>query len=202
MAELSLIDRDESAEMSRWATDPNGRAPPTPDVERRVGLMKRIEAAEAQARSAAGAMAGPRNAMNAAGQRAAAAQRAAWVASKLIAVEEAESCLGPLKSAIAQVYDAKRKIDSAREGILAGLSPGEDTREVFIALSAFDHKRREAESVPMDRLRPPGDVAPDGQHELARALAQLGPIGPAWDVGAPPQDSSRWVNPSRMGGPL
>ncbi len=111
MAELSLIDRDESAEMSRWATDPNGRAPPTPDVERRVALMKRIEAAEAQARSAAGAMAGPRNAMNAAGQRAAAAQRAAWVASKLIAVEEAESCLEPLKSAIAQVYDAKRKID-------------------------------------------------------------------------------------------
>ena len=66
--------QDELAEMSQWATDPNGRAAPTPDVERRAGLMKRIEAAEAQARSAAGAMAGPRAAIAAAGARASAAQ--------------------------------------------------------------------------------------------------------------------------------
>ena len=63
MAELSLIDRDDAAAMSQWAANPNGKEAPVPDGERRAELMKRLAAAEAQARSAAGAMAGPRNAM-------------------------------------------------------------------------------------------------------------------------------------------
>jgi hypothetical protein len=202
VAELSLIDRDDAAAMAQWAANPNGKEAPVRDGERRAGLMKRLEAAEAQSRSAQGAMAGPRAAMNAAGQRAAAAQRAAWVAAKLVAIEEAEATLEPLKSAISQIYSAKRRVDAAREGVLAGLAPAEDTREVFIALSAFDHRRRAAESIPMSEIKAPDGIVSDGQHQLARALAQLGPVGPAWDVGAPAQDESRWVNPSRMGGPL
>jgi hypothetical protein len=201
-AELSLLDKDDSAAMSAWASNPNGAPAPMPDADRRAELMKRLEAAEAQSRSAQGAMAGPRAALNAAGQRAAAAQRAAWIASKLTAIEQAEATLEPLRTAIAQIYEAKRRVDAAREGVLAGLAPAEDTREVFIALSAFDTKRRAAESIPMSEIKAPDGIVSNGQHELARALAQLGPVGPAWDVGAPPQDSSRWVNPSRMGGPL
>ena len=78
-------------------------------------------------------------------------------------------------------------MDQAREGILAGLSPGEDTREVYIALAAFDTKRRSAESIPMSEIKVPDGIVPDAQHELASALAQLGRVGPAWDVGAPAQ---------------
>ena len=189
--------------MSQWATDPNGRAAPTPDVERRAGLMKRIEAAEAQARSAAGAMAGPRAAIAAAGARASAAQRAAWIAAKLVAIDEAEATLEPLKAAIAQTYEARRIINAAREDILRELRHEDgDVGEVFQRLAAFDHKRRAAELIPMSEIKAPDGIVPDAQQTLASALAQLGPIGPAWDVGAPPQDSSRWVNPSRMGGPL
>ena len=93
-AELTMLDRDESALMSAWAANPDGKEAPVPDGERRAELMKRLEAAEAQARSAQGAMAGPRAALNAAGQRASAAQRAAWIAGKLVALEEAEATLG------------------------------------------------------------------------------------------------------------
>ena len=104
----------------------------------------------------------------------------------------------PLKAAIAQIYEAKRRVDAAREGVLAGLAPAEDTREIFIALAEFDAKRLEAESIPMNELRAPDGVVPNGQYELARALAQLGPVGPWLDVGAPAQSSPKYVNPSRM----
>jgi hypothetical protein len=197
-AEIALLDRDDSAAMSQWASNPNGNAAPAPDAERRADLQKRLAAAEAQARSAQGAMGGPRAALNAAGQSASAAQRAAYIAGKLVSLEEAEATLPPLKAAIAQIYEAKRRVDAAREGVLAGLAPAEDTRELFIALADFDAKRREAESIPMNELRAPDGVVPDGQHALARALAQLGPVGSAWDVGAPPQSGPQQVDPSRL----
>ena len=71
----------------------------------------------------------------------------------MIAIEEAGSRLEPLKSAIAQVYDAKRKIDLLARAFSPVSRRSDDTREVFIALSAFDHRRREAEWVPMDRAK-------------------------------------------------
>jgi hypothetical protein len=198
-AELALIDRDDAAAMSQWAANPNADPAPMPDAERRADLAKRLATAEAQARSAAGAMATPRNALNAAGQRAAAARRAAWIATKLVAIEEAEATLEPLKSAIAQIYGAKRAVDSARAGILAGLAFADDTREVFIALSAFDHRRRGAEAIPLAELKAPDGIAPDGQHDLATALARLGPpSGPWLDTGAPAEGRPGHVNPSRM----
>ena len=88
-----MLDKDEFAAMAQWAADPNAGAAPTPDAERRAELLKRLAGAEAQARSAAGAMAGPRAAIAAAGARASAAQRAAWIAAKLVAIEEAEATL-------------------------------------------------------------------------------------------------------------
>ncbi len=198
-AELALIDRDDAAAMSQWAANPNGGAAPVPDTERRAELMKRLAAAEAQARSAQGAMSAPRAAINAAGQRAAAAQRAAYIASKLVAIEEAESTLAPLVAAIKQIYECKRRVDAAREGILANLRHADgDVGEVFQALAAFDRKRRDAESIPMNELIPPEGIVPDGQHELARALATLGPVGAWMDVGAPAQNGPSYVNPSRM----
>jgi hypothetical protein len=190
-AEIALLDKDDAAAMSAWSITGTGPAP-MPDTERRADLMKRLDAAEAQSRSAQGAMGAPRAAMNAAGQRAAAAQRAAYIAGKLVSLEEAEATLPPLKAAIAQIYEAKRRVDAAREGVLAGLALAEDTREIFIALSEFDAKREAAESRPMAEVLPPDGIVPNGQHELARALAQLGPAtGPWLDVGAPRQDQAR-----------
>ena len=90
-AELTMLDKDELAAMSAWAANPNAGAAPTPDADRRSELLKRLAGAEAQARSAAGAMAGPRAAIAAAGARASAAQRAAWIAAKLVAIDEAEA---------------------------------------------------------------------------------------------------------------
>jgi hypothetical protein len=185
-AELAMLDKDDSAEMAQWAANPNGKPAPTPDAERRADLQRRLEAAEAQARAAAGAMAAPRAALNAAGTRAAAAQRAAWIAGKLLAIEEAGATLEPLASAISQIYSAKRAVHSAREGILSGLTPGSDTGEVYMALSSFDKRRLEAEAIPMSEIKAPDGIAPDAQHDLARALAQLGPTDPWLDVGAPP----------------
>jgi hypothetical protein len=197
-AELAMLDKDESAAMSQWAANPNGADAPAPDADRRAELMKRLAAAEAQARASADAMSGPRAAMNAAGQRAATAERAAYIARKLAALEAAELALAPLKSAIARVYEAKRRVDAARESVLAGLAFSDDTREVFTALAAFDKKRLEAESKPLSEVLPPDGAAPDGQHELARALAQLGPVGPWLGVGAPAQSGPQYVNPTRM----
>ena len=175
-AELALIDRDDAAAMSQWAANPDGKDAPVPDGERRAELLKRLATAEAQARSAAGAMAAPRAALNAAGQRAAAAQRAAWIAAKLVALEEAEATLEPLKAAIRGVYEAKRRVDAVREGVLANLAPAEDTREIFIALSAFDHRRLAAELKPLAEVLPPEGAAPDAQHTLATALARSDPL--------------------------
>ena len=174
-AELAMVDKDDAAAMSQWAA-------PTPDADRRSELLKRLAIAEAQARSAAGAMAEPRDALNAAGQRAAAAARAARIAAKLVAIEEADATLPPLQAAIAQIYEAKRRVDAARNGVLADLKPdGDDAREIFVALHAFDLRRREAEAIPMAELKAPDGIVPDGAHELARALAQLGPVGNTWD---------------------
>ena len=50
----------------------------------------------------------------------------------------------------------------------------------------------------MNELIPPDGIVPDGEHQLARALAQLGPVGPWLDVGAPAQSGPQYVNPSRM----
>jgi hypothetical protein len=173
-AELAMVDKDDAAAMSQWAANPNGVDAPTPDADRRSELLKRLAIAEAQARSAAGAMAGPRDALNAAGQRAAAAQRAAWIAAKLVAIEEAEATLPPLQAAIAQIYEAKRRVDAARNGVLADLKPdGEDSREIFVKLHEFDLRRREAEAIPMAELKAPDGIVPDGAHELARALASV-----------------------------
>ena len=197
-AALARFDADQSALLGAWAADPDSGDAPQPDFQQRERLERELSATRATATSASGAMATPRAAMNAAGQRAAAAQRAAYIAGKLVDLEGAEATLEPLKAAIAQIYTAKRAVDAAREGILANLAPAEDTREVFIALSAFDHKRRAAKSVPMNELRPPDGVVPDGAHALATALARLGPVGSWMDVGAPRQDGPRYVNPSRM----
>jgi hypothetical protein len=186
-AELAMLDKDESAEMAQWAANPNGKPAPEPrQAGRRADLQRRLEAAEAQARAAAGAMAAPRAALNAAGQKAAAAQRQAWIANKLVEVEKATTTLEPLKASIAAIYAAKRRVDAAREGVLAGLTPGSDTGEVYMALSSFDKRRLEAEAIPMSEIKAPDGIAPDAQHDLARALAQLGPTGPWLDVGAPP----------------
>ena len=103
-----------------------------------------------------------------------------------MAIEEAEATLPPLQAAIAQIYEAKRRVDAARNSVLADLKPdGEDSREIFIKLHEFDLRRREAEAIPMAELKAPDGIVPDGAHELARALAQLGPVGAPWDVGAP-----------------
>jgi hypothetical protein len=166
-AEIVLLDKDDAAAMSAWSVAGEGPAP-LPDAERLSDLLRRLDAAEAQSRSAQGAMGAPRAAMNAAGIRAAAAQRAAYIAAKLVAIEEAEATLGPLKSAIAQIYEAKRRVDTAREGVLAGLAPAEDTREIFIALAEFDAKRKAAESIPMTELRAPDGAVPDGAHACTR----------------------------------
>ena len=198
-AALARFDAEQSAKLATWAADEDAGAAPQPDWQLRERLERELSAARATAASAAGAKAVPLAAMNAAGQRAAAAQRAAWVAAKLVAIEEAEATLEPLKAAIAQIYEAKKQVDAVREGILAGLKPGDDTSEIFIALAAFDGKRRAAESVPMAELTPPTGIVPSAEHALAAALQALGPVGNTWDVGAPPQANSRWVNPTRMG---
>lgn len=197
-AALARFDAEQSAKLGTWAQSGDAEVPQA-DWQQRERLERELSAARATAASAAGAKAVPQAAMNAAGQRAAAAQRAAYVAAKLVSVEEAEATLEPLKAAIGQIYAAKRAVDAAREGVLAGLSPGEDTREVYIALSAFDTKRRSAESIPMSEIKAPDGIVPDGQHELARALATLGPVGPWLVTGAPAQDGPRYVNPSRLG---
>jgi hypothetical protein len=201
-AALARLDADQSTRLATWAADPNAGDPPQSDWQLRERLQRELSAARATAASAASAKATPSAALTAAGARSSAAQRAAWVAAKLVAIEEAEATLPPLKAAIAQIYEAKRRVDAAREGVLAGLAPAEDTREVFIALSTFDHKRRAAESIPMAEIKAPDGIVPDGQHELATALAQLGPVGPWLDTGAPPQDDPHYVNPSRMGSPI
>jgi len=201
-AALARFDAEQSAALGTWAQTGEAEAPRA-DWQQRERLERELSAARATAASAAGAMAAPRAALNAAGQRAAAAQRDAWIANKLVAIEEAEATLDPLRTAIAQIYSAKRAVDAAREGVLAGLRHADgDTGEVFSALSAFDTKRREAEAIPLAELKPPDGIAPNGQHDLATALARLGPVGNNWDVGAPAQPVSRWINPSRMGGPV
>jgi hypothetical protein len=134
----------------------------------------------------------PRAALQAAGQRASAAHRDAWIAGKLIAVEEAESTLEPLRAAISQIYSAKRAVDSARESILRELRYDDgDTAPVFSALADFDSRRKAAESIPLEHVTAPDGLVPDGQHELAVALARLGPVGPTWDVGAPKQSDAQ-----------
>ena len=103
-------------------------------------------------------------------------------------------CLAP-----DEIYECKRRVDAAREGILANLRHADgDVGVVFTALGEFDKKRRDAESIPMKELIPPDGILPDGEHQLARALAQLGPVGPWLDVGAPAQSGPQYVNPSRM----
>jgi hypothetical protein len=190
-AEIAMLDRDESAAMAQWAADANAGAAPTPDHERRVDLQRRLAAAEAQARAAAGAMAAPRAAVQAASQRLGAAHRAAWIAGKLIQIEQAHETLAPLRAAIAKIYECKRRVDEVRWALLADLRHGDnDTHEVLIALEGFDRRRQEAEAVPMAELKPPYDDAPAAQHELARAMAALGPVGNNWDVGAPSQASA------------
>ena len=37
----------------------------------------------------------------------------------------------------------------------------------------------------MAEIKAPDGIVPDAQQTLARALAQLGPVGNTWDVGAP-----------------
>ena len=77
------------------------------------------------------------------------AHRAVWVASELVLLDEAQSTLAPLAKAIAAAFAEKRKIDAARQAILAELrSDDEAHREIFVGLGAFDRARHDAESVP------------------------------------------------------
>jgi chromosome segregation ATPase len=168
---LARIDAEQAAKMSAWASDETAGDPPQADWEARERLERELSAARATAASAQSAMATPRAALQAASQRASAAHRAAWIASKLIAVEEAESTLGPLKSAIAQIYEARRRVEAAREDVLRELNHADgDVGEVYAALSQFDARRKEAEAVPLAEVLPPDGLVPDGAHELAPAM--------------------------------
>ena len=68
-----------------------------------------------------------------------------------------------MKAAIAQIYEAKCRVDAVREGILAGLKSVDYTSEIFIAVAAFDGKSRAAERVPMAELTPPYGIVPSAE---------------------------------------
>jgi hypothetical protein len=186
-AALARFDADQSAKLGTWAQTGEAEAPQA-DWQQRERLERELSAA----RAAAGAMSGPRAATAAAGQRAAQAARQIWIAAKLVSIEEAAETLEPLRAAIKGIYEAKRRVDAAREGVLRDLRHEDgDVGEVFQALAQFDNRRREAESIPMSEIKMPDGIVPDAQQTLASAMAQLGRVGPAWDVGAPAQADAR-----------
>ncbi len=149
-AELAGLDSAEAAAMSAWASDPAAGDAPMPDADRRAELQRRLSAAQQQAASAQSAKAAPQAVLQAASTKLNATNCAAWVASKHVLIEEAQATPPPLAAAIAKVFEAKRRVEAARQAILSELNPTDtDARDCFVALEAFDRQRQGSEFVPL-----------------------------------------------------
>ena len=147
-AALAALDLEHSAALAAWARV-TGSPLPKIDAEKRSARVRDLDDAAAQAAAASAAMDSLQAEARIAAEAAAFAHKSVWVASRLALLDEAQSTLAPLAKAIAAAFAEKRKIDAARQSILAELrSDDEAHREIFVGLGAFDRARHDAESVP------------------------------------------------------
>ena len=147
-AALAAFDSEYSAALATWARV-TGSPLPKIDAEKRAKLVSAFDDATAQAAAAAAAMENMQADARAAADKASGAHKAVWVASRLVLLDEAQSTLEPLAKAIAAAFAEKRRIDAARQAVLAELRSDDEThREIFVGLGAFDRARPDAESVP------------------------------------------------------
>lgn len=135
--------------MAEWASSTDGAEAPKADAEKRSALARDLDDATAQGAAATAAMATLQAEARFAAEKASAAHKAVWVASRLVLLDEAEATLPVLIKAVELAFAAKRRVDAARQSILAELrSDDPDHREILVALEAFDRARRDAESAP------------------------------------------------------
>ena len=146
---LAAHDASQAQRLAAWASSTDGADAPKPDAEKRSALACALADAEAQSAAATAAMADMQADARIAGVRSSAAHKEARVVSKMVLLDEAEATLAPLADAIAKVFAEKRKVDAARQSILAELRADDDAhREIFVGLGEFDRARHDAEGVP------------------------------------------------------
>ena len=147
-AALAAFDSEHSLALATWARV-TGSPLPQIDAAMRSALVSALDDATAQAAAATAALESLQAEARLAAEKASLAHRAVWVASKMVLLDEAESTLAPLAKAIAAAFAEKRRVDAARQAVLAELrSDDEAHREIFVGLGAFDRARHDAESVP------------------------------------------------------
>ena len=147
-AALAALDSEHAAALAVWARV-TGSPLPKIDADKRSALVSALDDATAQAGAATAAMDSLQAEARIAAEAAAFAHKSVWVASRLALLDEAMTTLPALAKAIAAAFAEKRKIDAARQSILAELrSDDEAHREIFVGLGAFDRARHDAESVP------------------------------------------------------
>ncbi len=147
-AALAAFDSEHSVALATWARV-TGSPLPQIDADKRAKLVGALDDATAQAGAASAAMAELQGEPRIAADKASAAHKETWIASRLVLLDEAQSTLAPLADAIAKVFAEKRKVDSARQAVLGELRSDDPAhREIFVGLGEFDRARHDAELIP------------------------------------------------------